>query len=209
MKNKKKIIIILVAILLVLGIGVTVFILILNKDNDTSDDEIKNLGIEPVDAEAFYKENGEIISKTKATDSKNVTSEKETIEILTERGFTEYSITTNFSMDGSYVDEKEIEGSSSEAHPMYTTYYVSSGGDLWTIELINGCITAYPVSYNENSDLKVPTMICEDDTTVSYDSVTNTFFETIPSESSVIIKKIDKIDRDSLDKLTKEGIDNL
>ena len=41
MKNKKKIIIILVAILLVLGIGVTVFILILNKDNDTSDDEIK------------------------------------------------------------------------------------------------------------------------------------------------------------------------
>ena len=89
-------------------------------------------------------------SKVKSTatrriinESTDVTTEKESIGLFTDRGFTEYPITTNYSMDGKYSDEKEIEESSSEKHPMFTTYYVCESGDLWTIELVNGCSTAY------------------------------------------------------------------
>lgn len=202
-KNKKKIIIILVSIILLIGIGITLFLVFFNKGNDESVD------IKPIDAEAYFKENGEIVSVIDANDSTDVTTEKESMELFTDRGFTEYPITTNYSMDGKYSDEKEIEESSAEKHPMFTTYYVCESGDLWTIELVNGCITAYPVSYNEQSESEVPVIISETDTTYSYDSITNKFYETIPKDTALIVKKIDRIDSASLESLTKEGIDKL
>lgn len=202
-RTKKKIIIISVSILLVIGIGITLFLVFFNKGND------EGVDIKPIDAEAYFKENGEILSVIDVNDLTDVTTEKESIELFTDRGFTEYPITTNYSIDGNYFDEKEIEKSSNEKHPVYATYYVSSDGDLWTIELINGCVTAYPVSYNMESEADVPTIIVETDTIISYDGVTNKFFETVPKESAMIVKKIDRIESTSLERLTKEGIDNL
>ena len=202
-KNKKKIIIIIAAILLVIGICVTVFVVINNKSSNEKTD------IEPIDAEAYFKENGEVVSVIDANESTDVTTEKEAQDLFTERGFTEYPITTNYTMGGNYTDEKEIDGTSEELHPMYTSYYVNSDGDLWTIELINGCITAYPVSYIEQSGSEIPMIFVETDTVYSYDSVTNKFYETIPKDTAIVVKKIDKIDSSALDKLTKEGIDKL
>ena len=70
---KKKHIIILIAGILVIGIGVTVALLLLNNGNS------EELIIDPIDAEKYYKENSNIVSITNATDSEDVTSEKDTV----------------------------------------------------------------------------------------------------------------------------------
>ena len=207
--KKKKLIIMAVSIIAIICIGIVVLLLIMNNSKSESDPGITDFNAQPIDADTYFNDNGDVISTINANDSPDVTTERESFDIFTDRGFTDFPISTYYSMDGSYFDEKEIDNSSSETHPMYVTYYVNSSGDLWTIELINGCITAYPVSYIESSELGVPIIISETDTIVSYDGVSNKFFETIPNKSSLIIKKIDRIDSNSLDELTKEGIEKL
>lgn len=190
---KKKHIIILIAGILVIGIGVTVALLLLNNGNS------EELIIDPIDAEKYYKENSNIVSITNATDSEDVTSEKDTVILLNDRGFKEYPVTTNYSIDGEYYESKTIDESSSEAHPIYTTYYLAANDVLWGVSLINGNITAYPVSYNLDEQLDTPCLIVETDTIVSYDSVSNKFFETEPDSSELNLKKIPRIDTSALD----------
>ena len=204
-KNKKKIIITLISSLLIIGISATLFFAFYNKRKEDIVD------IEPMNAEEYYKENGEIVSIIKVTESKDIPSEKEACDSFVEREFTEYPITTEFLMNGDYIDKVEIDPTSSDRHPIYVTYYLSSNGYIWTIESINGMVTAYPVSYNEELGSDVPVIIVEDEskTVFSYDCLENVFYETIPNDTSVTIKRVDKINKEMLDKLDKEGIDNL
>ena len=199
---KKKHIIILIAGILVIGIGVTVALLLLNNGNS------EELNIDPIDAEKYYKEHSNLVSITNATDSEDVTSEKDTVILLNDRGFKEYPVTTNYSIEGDYYESKTIDESSSETHPIYTTYYLSANNVLWGVSLINGNITAYPVSYNLDKQLDKPFLIVETDTVVSYDSVSNKFFETEPDNSELILKKISKIDTSALDNYKLEENEN-
>lgn len=207
MKNKKKIIIILVAIFLVLGIGVTVFILILNKNTDTSTDTTENLEIATIDAESYFKENGEIISTIDANDSKVVMTEKEAFNSITDRGLGELTITTDYLMNGNHLDDPlEIDGNSSEKHPAYMGQYISTSGEYWSILIYNGTIMAYPLSYNLQEDIEVAAVISESDTIMSYDNMSNTFYETIPNNATLKVIKVDKIDAQTLNKLTVKEI---
>ena len=199
---KKKHIIILIAGILVIGIGVTVALLLLNNGNS------EELTIDPIDAEKYYKEHSNLVSITNATDSEDVTSEKDTVILLNDRGFKEYPVTTNYSIEGEYYESKTINESSSETHPIYTTYYLSANNVLWGVSLINGNITAYPVSYNLDEQLDKPFLIVESDTVVSYDSVSNKFFETEPDNSELILKKISRIDTSALDNYKLEENEN-
>ena len=199
---KKKHIIILIAGILVIGIGVTVALLLLNNGNS------EELNIDPIDAEKYYKEHSNLVSITNATDSEDVTSEKDTVILLNDRGFKEYPVTTNYSIEGEYYESKTINESSSETHPIYTTYYLSANNVLWGVSLINGNITAYPVSYNLDKQLDKPFLIVESDTVVSYDSVSNKFFETEPDNSELILKKISRIDTSALDNYKLEENEN-
>lgn len=199
---KKKHIIILIAGILVIGIGVTVALLLLNNGNS------EELIIDPIDAEKYYKEHSNLVSITNATDSEDVTSEKDTVILLNDRGFKEYPVTTNYSIEGEYYESKTINESSSETHPIYTTYYLSANNVLWGVSLINGNITAYPVSYNLDKQLDKPFLIVESDTVVSYDSVSNKFFETEPDNSELILKKISRIDTSALDNYKLEENEN-
>ena len=173
-----------------------------NISSDSS--EISN-----INGDSYFKQSAEIISVRKATDSKNILTEKEVSEVLSERGFNIEGLITNCTINGEYLEDTEIDSNSDEKHPLYKMVYGSENELLWTIYITDGTISAYPVSYNMVSEREAPLLITETDTVVSYDYTSNQFFETIPKESVVIIKKVDKIDKKTLDTITIGELKNL
>ena len=165
--------------------------------------------VTPPDADEYFDKNSTVIAVSDANTSDDVQTEAQTCETLTERGFAEYPITSNYSMDGTYYDATEISIASASKHPVYETYYVTDSGDVWTIIIINGSIMANPVSYNLQSNLGVQVIISETDTVTSYDSATNQFYETIPHDSELIVKTVKRIDDETLETLTYGVIDSL
>ncbi len=162
-----------------------------------------------IGADEYYSKNAKVISVTKVKESDKVPSEQEAAKLLSDRGFDTEGIVTDYTMDGDYLDETEIEDSSTEKHPLYKMLYVSESDILWNIYMINGVITAYPVSYNLVSERDAVLLITESNAITSYDYNSNQFFETIPNESEMIVRKIEKIDKEALDNLTIGGLSEL
>lgn len=154
-----------------------------------------------IDADDYFEKNTEIVNKTIVSKSKIVYKEKDIFEELTQRGFVDYPITSDYSMNGEYTGIIEVSDSSTDRHPMYQTSYITENGDMWSIIVVNDRIMASPISYNEQSDSSVPMIISEQETIESYDSNTKKFYETIPKESVVYVKRVDRIDSQTLDKL--------
>lgn len=187
-----------------------------NSENDNS--EQSNISANTVSsssensiigADEYYSKNAGVISVTKAKESDKVQSEQDVTELLADRGFDTENIVTDYTMDGDYLDETEIEDSSAEKHPLYKMLYVSESEILWNIYLINGVISAYPVSYNLVSKRDAVLLITETDTVMSYDYTSNQFYETIPKESAMIVRKVSRIDKETLDNFTIGGLSEL
>lgn len=162
--------------------------------------------IQVPEADMYYQEKGTVISLESATDSNTVPTEKQVIEILEARGFGDYPITYEYDMGGAYEGEKTITGDEDAKRPMYQTIYLSKNDEIWTIFVINGVIFANPVSFNLESTLQTQLLVSESDKLVSYSHKTNNYYVTIPKETAAIVMAVDKIDADSLDKLTVEEI---
>ena len=77
---------------------------------------------------------------------------------------------------------------------------------MWIISLIDGDIVANPVSYNMQSALETQLIVSESEIITSYDSSTNKYYKTVPNESTLIVRIVDKIDADTLDTLTIEEL---
>ena len=107
-------------------------------------------------------------------------------------------------MDGGYNDETEALETSTDKHPMYQTYYVSKNEELFTICVINGSIIVIPVSFNLESDLETELLISESEELTSYVDEVNKFYVTIPKNSVAIVKIVEKINAETLDKLKIE-----
>lgn len=181
-----------------------------NEETLSEDSSYDDLDyIKPIDAEAYLSEIGEIINQYDAASSEDVITEKDLINMLMERGFDEYPVETNYSMDGEYYELKKISQDSSEKHPIYETYFVSSAESIWYIEIVNGSIYVSSLSYNLQEDLKVPVIISETEYITSYDSATNQYFEVIPDSSEMIVKVVPTIDAELLESLTIEEIGEL
>lgn len=161
------------------------------------------------EADEYYNQNAEVISVTKAKESADVLSEKEVTKLLADRGFNTENVVVDYTMDGEYLNEAEIDENSTEKHPLYKMLYGSESKILWNIYVINGVVSAYPVSYNLVSDRQAVLLITETNTVTSYDYISNQFYETIPKESAMIVRKISKIDKEALDNLTIGGLSEL
>lgn len=186
--------ILLVSIIGVLIIGTVVLLLLKG-------------GFGSSDAEKFYNENGEVVSKTNVEESEKLQTEKQVSDNMANLGFGQYPVTYRHSLDGEYVDDTEISDSSDDKHPVYRTYYVTPDELLWTINIIDGGITAYPVFYNEQyTDVEV--LVSEKESYTGYDIETGTFFDVIPDPNNMKIIVVDKIDPETLNGLTKEVIDD-
>lgn len=159
--------------------------------------------------ESYYQENGEIVRIVDVNTSEDVPTEEEVMALLSARGFVDFPITFDYGMDGAYVGEEEIAGDAATKHPMYQTFFITENQELWTIFVINGAVIANPVSYNLESTRAAQLLISESQEITSYDSRTNKYYITIPKESAVIVRTVDKIDAETLNQLTCEEIDRL
>lgn len=172
------------------------------------EEKVSEMNIDDVDVDAYYKETSTVLDAYKVEDSDKVQTEKQAIDDFEQRGFEACEVFYDYDYDGEYLGDQEAT-KSKKIHPMYQTFYESSSGDLWSIALVNGEVTANPVSYNMQEGLEMPTIISESETIIGYDSETNTFYETIPFESTLNVKIVDKLDAETLDSLTKEVIAGL
>ena len=159
--------------------------------------------------EEYYSDNSEeIVSVEAAAETSKVYSEKEAIKLLAERGFSDFPLTYDYDMNGTYMDEKEASAESDEKHPMYQTYFVSEDGSIWTVFIVGKSIIANPASYNLESDIDAQVLVSETNTLTSYTEMGNKFYETVPKESAVILKVVDQITSKKLNDLNYEEVIN-
>lgn len=190
-------------------LGLIMFIGMKNSiDRKISEELANEKKNDRIDVEEYYRQNGKLLDKCRVNESDDVQNEIQAIEAFKVRGFAEFPIYSDYLMNGEYTGEIEVSGTN-EKHPSYQTSYVSSSGELWTIIMMNGSIIANPVSYNMNSNLGVQTVIAESDIIMGYDSETNMFYKIRINKSELIVKVIEKIDAQTLDKLTEERINEL
>ncbi len=155
----------------------------------------------------YYEDNSEkVIAVEDVSKTEDVFSEKEIIRFLAERGFTDYPVTYDYNMDGSYTDETEASPDSDAKHPMYQTYFISGDGAVWTVFVVGKMIAANPASYNLQSDLDAQILISETETLTSYTEMGNQFYTTIPKDSAVLLKVVDQITSQKLNEFTFEEV---
>lgn len=178
--------------------------------SDFVDDEANDYAKAKAEGDAYYNEKSIVLNVIDVKKSSTVQTERQIIKDFKDRGFGDYPIYTNHSIDGEYFNDKEVSDSN-ERHPSYQTNYVSSNNELWSIISMNGCIVASPLSFNfgGESGLNVMLVIAESEKIMCYDSSTNTFYETIPYATEGIVKIVDKINTETLDKLTVDVIKGL
>lgn len=197
-------IIIVVGILI---IGMNVFIGMKSSVNrKIADDTINDIGITETTAEEYYENNSTIINTCDVKKSKTVQSENQVIKALCDRGFDQEAVTYDYSIDGELLNDDKEATNCKEKHPIYHTYYTTPNEDVWMIDVVNGSITANPISYNLESDRGANLIFSETKEITGYSSKANTFYKTIPDESELIVKIVDKINSDTLDKLTNDKI---
>ena len=156
----------------------------------------------PTEEDNYYWDNSTVLDVIDAKGSPDVPTEADVVDILKERGFEGYPITYEYTLDGEYADDAEISGSTSVKRPMYTTYYISQAEEVWVIFVINGEIIANPAAFNLDSTLQSQLLLSENEWLTSYDEKTSRFYVTIPEESAVIVRMVERIDAKTLDGLT-------
>ncbi|MBE7032945.1 MAG: hypothetical protein E7406_01815 [Ruminococcaceae bacterium] len=175
----------------------------------TPDDEYVSPGyydVPSIDAEEYHKNTSDNLTVLNAFDSQSIHSESEAYENLTQRGFDQSPITTDYDMDGTYTGEATISSYSSRQHPIYQTYYTAANGDIWCVFEVNGSVFAYPLFYDSDAQPEALTVLSETDTFTSYDGNTNNFFIKTPYESEMLIKQVSRIDAGTLDSIEIGGI---
>ena len=172
-----------------------------NKEPDGNADRYAD-GYEDFVGKNYFEERAEIISVIPVKDSPNTLSEQQVILALKARGLDQYPVTTRYSFDGEFGDSITASESSSDKHPIYETYFVTSKNEIWVITSINGTVTAYPVSYNLAHPDQVPIELSESEQIASYDYFTNSVYITKPKTSVLnvrVVKKIDIVTLESID----------
>ncbi len=195
--------------LLIIGTVVVVVATTLYKKPSEEDYSVpSDYYVEYPDVEKYFEENSTVLEIVSVSNSKEVYTEKDVSELLESRGFTEYEITTTYSIEGKYFRDKEISNASSDKHPLYETYYVTENNMIWLISVINGCIMATPSSYNLANYDNVPVLVSESEDVVSYDSSTNSFYINIPNKDILDVRVVDKIDAKTLEAFSAEELAN-
>ena len=161
---------------------------------------------EKSEAEQYFEKNSQLIDIVKVEESEDVMTEAEVKSFLEDRGFGDYEINYSYSLDGEFGNETEISETSTYKHPTYQTIYLSKSGEVWIIDVINGAVFANPFDYNMGSERAVQLLVSETNELTSYDSQSDKFFITIPNNTEVIVKVVDRIDAETLDGLTGEEL---
>ncbi len=175
------------------------------SDPATEEDDV----ILSVDAEVYFAHHGKIVNIIPVQESKEVHTEAESAVNIEGRGFSKDATVSYYSMEGTYSEAVGIDPGSAIRHPLYETYYTSASGEFWTIDEVNGKYFASPVMFNLNSETDTMVIVSETETIMSYDSRSNSFYETIPDLSVLLIKKVERVDAETLDKISVKELESL
>lgn len=179
------------------------------KEHEEKSNAFLEYNNKPINAAQYYEEYAQIISIESLENAADIQSGKEVEEELRSRGFDQYGIVAPYDELGGLNNGDEDTPMVDRHAPIFLTYYLTESEDLWTVSIINGHISAYPVSFNLRDEAGIEVLLTETETVMSYDGLTRTFFETIPDPSELIIKKIKTIDADHLEELSWEAINEL
>ncbi len=176
------------------------------KENETEHATVSESGT--ISAREYYEQNSTIVDVVDAKESTSVPTEEEAEKLLRDRGFVDFPITVEYDMNGTYLGDElsEEKADKSGKYPIYETYFVTDNDDLWSVFVINGKIFANPATFNVDADLPAQILYSETEELTSYDEVSGEFYVTIPKESAVILKVIETINAENLNKLTKEEV---
>ena len=176
------------------------------KENETEHATVSESGT--ISAREYYEQNSTIVDVVDAKESTSVPTEEEAEKLLRDRGFVDFPITVEYDMNGTYLGDElsEDKADKSGKYPIYETYFVTDNDDLWSVFVINGKIFANPATFNVDADLPAQILYSETEELTSYDEVSGEFYVTIPKESAVILKVIETINAENLNKLTKEEV---
>lgn len=202
--KKKRLIVLTISLVCIIGVGLGLFFFLLNTNLKNIDS--MDMPDNPTETDEYFWGNYIVVDVINVTESQDVLTESEVIRMLAERGFDDYPVTYDYSMEGEYNGELEAQSESNQKHPMYMTVYKTETGDTWSIFVINGSVYANPVSFNLDSDLDAPVLFSESNQLTSYTSEGNKFYLIIPYETATILKEVDKIDATTLNKIVSEEI---
>lgn len=187
-------------ILLIIVLGIIGYLYAKKQFQENQDDiHDKQHTVETIDADDYFEENATVLNTFKASTSENLLNQAEAIKGFKERGFTDADIYYDYSKEGEFLDEKIASNDETSAHPMYYTVFISDKEEYWIIYLIDDAYYANPLSYNQ--DKEVATYLSETDSLLSYDNVTDQFYETIPNETMINVVKVNQIDAETLNSI--------
>ena len=169
---------------------------------------IPSESIDPPAATEYLQAAGTIADKIPAQSSPSVRTEAQAIQDLADRGFDQYPVTTSYAMDGGLGEEAAASEASDASHPLYQTFYASGDNALWSIQQVNGQVTANPVTYNAEAGWDVAHIVSERETVYTYDGAANQFYEIVPAPAELIVKVVDRIDAGTLDALDAWEVDH-
>lgn len=153
----------------------------------------------------FYTDSGTVVHSCAVESSPTVQTEQQALAELQSRGFPVESVNAYYTLDGTFVEAEIAETAGSQQHPYYTAQYLSATGELWSLEMVNGSLTAMPVGYNLESQVLV--VISEKDSVSCYDKENGMFYDVVPNADVMVVARAHRIDAATLDTLTKEVLD--
>lgn len=199
--KRRKVPILLVLIILVILLGVVGAVVYNGMTGDAGD------ASDLLDESNRHVFNEQVLNETIASTSDAVMSTNEVSKALLERGFESVIITSNYDMSGAPLGDMQLDTSSTDKHPLYSVYYITSSGAPWIIYVCNDSFMADPLFLYDPSTPGY--MIVEDDYVTSYSSNQDKFIQSIPAETELVLKKVARIDATTLDGLDTNGIEGL
>ncbi len=154
------------------------------------------------ESEEFLWKYFDIIEIQDVSSSKTVQSESEVIDMLKERGFSDISIKYQWSMNGEYQAETEAIHGLDKQHPEYDATYEDKRNHTWILYMVNGDLYAYLFSYSLENPYASRIIVSESTTITEYLDTTSKYYKIVPHSDYAIVKKVNKIDAETLDSIT-------
>ncbi|MCL2807169.1 MAG: hypothetical protein FWD27_03250 [Coriobacteriia bacterium] len=177
------------------------------ENNNTSSDgtpiDWVNYGDEPLPEEFAPGAFGDPIDAETSLDVPTVTEVRKGLE---NRGLEDLPLTVDFAIDGTYSLPVELNSDSNDKYPSYTIDYLSSSDITWVIYVNNGYYLARPLV---EIDTATPIVLSESDYIVGYNGDDNTFVTSNPPADQMIVVKVDRIDKATLDGYTLDELEKV
>ena len=143
--------------------------------------------------------------------SATVKSATETYQELSQRGFSDFVLESEFDMSGTMIGETEIDEGSTEQYPSYRTVYLSAKGVFWIIVVNDGQTYAVPMA-SQDAEITREIILTETDHITQYDGATNKYSDWTFAEllsNGIVGVQVPHIDTATLDSYSVADLEGM